>query len=691
MSLGDRAQLAERASVRDVVRVRRLATAAEVAWLAIVPCALVTLLAMLLLGPTLGRLLPGAEVTPWPAALPVFRPEATEHGRYLPLVVAPLLLTAAIVLAARGRLRVGASVSRWVAGVQLLAGLFVVACFVSQHRADFETLYQRAASGTSPHTVYFTLATLAVACAIAAAAAIGIRDRRVLARARSLLRETPRRRTVAWAVVVLVAAIAVLPAIELEDTVMNAFAPTRYHLKFPLDETYAVLDGRSPLVDFAAQYGSLWPYALGGALELVGASVGAYTVLTSLLTALALISFYAVLRRVLGSAVAALLLFLPLLATSTFLMEGTSLHRYSLATLLGTFPLRLAGPCFLLLLTTRHLDGARPRSRVLLFAAGGLVVLNNADFGLPALGATAAALLWTRRPSPRSLAILAAEAVAGLCAAYAAVACLTLLRAGALPDLGLLVRYARLFTGAGFGMLPVKPLIGVSTIIYLTYVAAIATATVRAVGGASDRLLTGLLAWSGVFGIGMGAYYVGRSHPEVLINMFPAWAFCVTLLFALVVRRLAAQPTRLPTVPEVACLLGFGLLACSLAQLPMPWAQLQRLQETTSRTLTRPGEERFVAEHARHGEPVVILSMLGHRLAARAGVVNVAPYTGEESMPTREQLDETLEALRRAGGHRIFLPLAEPTPDIHTAIEAARFHVVAYDRRAGLAAFSDQR
>ena len=30
--------------------------------------------------------------------------------------------------------------------------------------------------------------------------------------------------------------------------------------QFTLDETYAILNGRTPLADFTAQYGSLWPY-----------------------------------------------------------------------------------------------------------------------------------------------------------------------------------------------------------------------------------------------------------------------------------------------------------------------------------------------------------------------------------------------------------------------------------------------
>ena len=48
------------------------------------------------------------------------------------------------------------------------------------------------------------------------------------------------------------------------------------------------------------------------------------------------------------------------------------------------------------------------------------------------------------------------------------------------------------------------PVIGISTVIYLTYVAAIRVATVRAVNGEPDRLMTGLLVWSGIFGLGVG-------------------------------------------------------------------------------------------------------------------------------------------------------------------------------------------
>ena len=192
------------------------------------PCALVTVLAMLVLGPALGRLLPDSPGTPWPGALHL-RPEPTEHGRYLPLVAAPLLLTAAIALG-RGRLRVGASIGRWIAGVQVAGALFLVACLVFQRQTTFEVPYSGASTGTSFRTVYFTIPTLAVACAVAVAIAAAVRDRRTVERTRSLLRDAPRRRMLVWVAVTLMVAITVLPAIELEGTIAHALSPTRYHV-----------------------------------------------------------------------------------------------------------------------------------------------------------------------------------------------------------------------------------------------------------------------------------------------------------------------------------------------------------------------------------------------------------------------------------------------------------------------------
>ena len=52
----------------------------------------------------------------------------------------------------------------------------------------------------------------------------------------------------------------------------------------------------------------------------------------------------------------------------------------------------------------------------------------------------------------------------------------------------------------------------------------------RALQREPDRLLTGMLAWSAVFGFGASAYFAGRSTQDNLPAMFFPWAFALALL-----------------------------------------------------------------------------------------------------------------------------------------------------------------
>jgi hypothetical protein len=667
----------------------RVPSAGELAWIAALPCALVVLVLIVVLGPPLGDLLfPRIGLTFWSEVQEAYatHPEPTEQARYLLALTAPLLLTGCVLVGVRrARTLAPGTIALLVTGTQALALAFLATCYVVQRRYAFET---SPAFAVSP---YFSLRTIAVAALLALTIAAGLASRSVSARFGALTRERPLMRVTGTAVALAAIVVWLLPAINFENTIVEANEVIVNHLPFWLDEVFAALDGRFPLVDYAAQYGSLWPYPVAGAMTLLGASIGVFTIAMATISALALLALFATFRRVARGTLGGLLLFLPFLATSLYMMEGPFENRYAIANLFGTFPLRYAGPLLVAWLLARQLDGAAPRRARWLFLAAGLALLNNTDFGLPALGATLAALLWTGGPpTRRSLGRLALEAALGLAAALALVSALTLATAGSLPHLELLVRYARLFALAGWGMLPMKPTIGVSTIVYLTYVAAIGTATVRAVNDEPDRLMTGLLAWSGIFGLGAGSYYMGRSHPEVLTNMFGAWALSVTLLFVVAVRAIAARATRRPAPAEVACLFAFGVLACSLAQLPTPWSQVQRLQRTGLELYSEPESQPFVALHTRRGEAVAILTPLGHRVGYNLGLDDVTPYTGSRSMPTVQQLDETLAELRDAGGRKVFLSLAEAWDDLPMAL-VQRGYAAAVRERYGMAEFVRRR
>ena len=672
-----------RADVGGGAGERRTPSAGEWAWLAALPCALFVVALVLVLGPPLGALLFPSDAVVFLQAVEALHPpspEPTEQARFLLALTAPLLLAGAVVLARRRAWTLrSAAIARLVLAAQTIGLAFVVTCFVVQREYAFPLVVLT----DSGHTQYFTTASLLVAAAFAAALAVGASRTDVRRRFAALAAETRSRRILGGVVAVVAIVVWLLPAVNFDDTIGNANDLIANHVPYWLDEAFAVLDGRMPLVDFAAQYGSLWPYPVAGAMASLGSSLGVFAIATATIGAAALLALYATLRRVVRGSLVALALFLPVLATGLFVIRGPLSNRYAISNLFGTFPLRYAGPLLLMWLLARHLDGAAPRRARWLFLAAGLVVLNNPEFGIPALGAAVAALLWTGAvPTRRALWRLAAEAAIGLVGAFALVSALTLATAGSLPQLELLFRFSRLFALAGWGLLPMKPAIGMSTVVYLTYVAAIGVATVRAVSGAQDRLLTGLLAFAGVFGLGIGSYYMGRSHPEVLINMFCAWALTIALLSVASVRAIAARPSGRPALAELACMFALGLLVCSLAQVPRPWAEVARLQHTGTPIYAHPPGERFVAAHTRAGEAVVVFTVLGHRTAYNLGLADVTPDAWGGYLVTVEQVVDALDRLGDEGGRKVFLSTEQLFPELIDGLAARGFHEVA--REPGL-------
>jgi hypothetical protein len=635
----------------------RAPTASEIAWLAVVPCTVVVVVAILLLGPPLGGLLFRTESPAfweWIGHPP--HPEPTENARYVLSLAGPLALTAAIVLGARGwqggerpllfRLSVGRRTS------EALVVAFVVACVVVQHTMTYGADY-----GGPLRRVYFTAATLGAAVLLAVLLAAAVHSRGLGARAAAWVRERSSLRLACAGLALLVTATWLLTAIVWNRSAGGSNSAVSASMPFWLDETYAVLDGRTPLVNFTAQYSYLWPYVAALAMSAFGTTLGGFTTTMAIASGAVLLSVYGIMRRVVRNSVGAVALYLPFLATGFFMELGPLTNRYGPSNLLSEFPMRYGGPYLLAWLVARHVDGARPRRSLLLFAVAGLVALNNTEFGVAALGATLAALLWTRPDrSRRAVGRLLGACIAGVAGALAIVSVLTLLRAHALPQLGMLLTFAHIYGVVGWALLPM-PTLGFHLVIYVTFVAAIVVATVRAVGRQDDVLLTAMLVWTGVFGLGAGSYFAGHSHPEVLIDLFSIWAFTIMLLLVAAVRSIRARPSRLPTIAEFAVLVGVGIAVCSIAQTPTPWSQVARIREHSTATpfWVRTAFERFVRRLTVPGEHVVILLTPSHKLAYDVGVVNVAPYVGNDSIPLERQLEQTLDIAEREHALKLFL------------------------------------
>jgi hypothetical protein len=480
-----------------------------------------------------------------------------------------------------------------------------------------------------------------------------------------------------------------------------------YNSGFMYDETYAVLNGMTPLADFTAAYGSVWPFLTASWMLLLGKTVLAFTFAMWALCIVTVLAIYGVLRRVTGHSLAALALCLPIMAF-TFFSSVRDVH-HPLA-IFQEMPLRNVGPFIVAWLVARRLDrGGRTWP---LFVVAGLGLLNNIEFGLAALAGSVLALIVTSRPLDRRQVVgILGNAALGLGIAYALVALLTLIRAGALPDPGRAVAYARIFGMGGFGVDPIPHLLGLPLVVFLTYTAALGVATVRAVAHAPNRVLTGMLAWSALYGFGSGAYYVGESVPRGIPTTFPPWSFALALLAVAAIQHLAADPSRRPSLAVLAVLFGFGSIASFVFDPPtsiLPWQQvttirhqpddptiLQTREIGTALTAPRdPAFQAFVGSTpepggqsvVRRGTAIAFLWSTGHVIAGEYGFRNVTPYVGESTL-TVEQLDETLARLRAAGGSVVLVPdlilrrLVQPLSD-------RGFHVLTRSGyRPGVASF----
>ncbi len=632
--------------MRRAMAARPLAPS-DLAWLLLLPAVAIAVPLVALLARPLGHLAFAAPPFHYWAPELIVRKASVQAG-YLLTVGCACAYAAAIVLARGGerlaRLRGRRAI---VAVSQLLTVALLVLCWIEQRHV-------RPAGQT---WLFFTRTTILVAAGLALATVAVARFA-----PRPVLRVGRPERAACFLAALALTAAWLAPAVATDSSIGFAPGEVVYLARFAFDEATSVLNGRSPLVDMAS-YATLWPYVTALPLWLANGSYAAFSLLMSAISAAGLLAIYAVLRRVAGRPLAALALYAPFLATSLFvkglMFTAYGEVRYFPGDYFGVFPLRYAGPYLLAWLTARQLDAPvqRQRSLALLFAAATLVALDNLDFGVPALAATLAALLCARRPP---LGVLARAVGAGALAALALVTALTLVRAGSLPQLGLLLRYGRTFSLGGYSNLAL-PGLGLHLVVTATFVAALAVAAVRTRAQAPAHTLTGMLAWSGLFGLGASVYYYAyRSHPIVLIDLFSMWTFALALLVIVVLRDERLR-RGWPALPQLAVLLGFGLAVCSLAQRPHPHQDLRRIAaDAGTRPMFLPQLLATVASATRPGERVAILDALGHRIAREAGVVDVAPYTGLEQMATGEQMDDVVTLLAHEGGRRVFVPTTVP-------------------------------
>jgi len=646
----------------------RAVRAEEIAWIAAVPCALVTFVAVVLLGPTIGHafLAPRGEPL-WPPEVLAGSPEPAKHGRYVVALLGPVVLAMAVWLGARRPPQLHpALIAVAVAASQAMLLALALVALLAQEGIAFHPNPLSQWSPVARHTLLVAVG-LAVLLAVALRSA---RMRDLVTRAARGVGASRRWQAVCAAIAALCTVSWLLPAVNTEATV--GLAQLSDLPPWAMGDAYAILNGSTPLVDLHPFYSVLWGYVAAGPMRLFGAGIATFTVTMTATSAIALLLVYDIFRRSAGNALLALGLYLPFLALGFAEIGVTdAADPLSNAEIFSVWPMRYAGPYVLAWLTARHVGGAAPRRAWLLFLVAGLVLVNNIEFGLGAFAATLVAVAAARRPSSiRAWTRLGGEALTGLLAAAALVSLLSLVRAGALPRFGLLLEYPRIFGVLGLVAQPL-PTLGLHLALYATFAGAIATAAVRLVQGGREPVLTSMLLWSGVFGLIAAGYYLGRSDSFKLAALFSAWGLSLALLTVAVGQAALASASWRLLLADATVLLGFAFAVCMVAQLPAPWLQPGRLRAHTPAPFYAQADVvGFVARRTVPREKVAIVVPFGHRIADRLGIRNVSPFIMDQAIVMRSQWQVLLDAMEREGTRKLFTA-PEPPPALHRLLTGA--------------------
>jgi hypothetical protein len=495
------------------------------------------------------------------------------------------------------------------------------------------------------------------------------------------------------AIATLVTAVWLLPAVVTDSTLSRAGTLAAGHVPVQGEDYFSVVNGRTPLVNYISQYANLLPLVVAPVLRLFGASITSYSIAMCVFSGLGMLAVFGAFAQVTRGVWKALLLYVPWVALSLFPWNDAGVYREFNGVYYAVFPGRYLGPFVLVWLSAMWMRGRRIPIWAL-FGFAGLVVLNNYEFGIAALLAliAAAGFAWDRAiPLRRRLGDLLLQGAAGLVGALILVSVITLIRTGELPDLSLLTYFNQLFLRDSYGLEPMSTL-GLHWALYLTYVAAILIAAVRYVRNEPDRTLTGMLVFSGVFGLVTGMYFVGRSAQFQLMLLFPAWSFALALLAwtlgpALYSARNDRARLRRILLPGLAALVGFGVMVSALDRLPQPQHQVTRLRAGGTKQDLGP-VERLIESRTQPGEPVLIIGTgPDHLVAIDAGVENVSPLNGATSLISPKEANRSIDELEDEGGDLVFDALSSlpvggfvfGVPEFGSILQQRGYRIVGFD------------
>jgi hypothetical protein len=412
--------------------------------------------------------------------------------------------------------------------------------------------------------------------------------------------------------------------------------------------------GKALLLDCSSQYG-LYAHFLQPIFSLFGLSVLKFTVMMGLLTAWSYLALWAFLSRATSNRLAALLGFFALVFASWLYVRTPEDGKAPFIDLyFQYYPIRFVFPAFLVLLTWKYLN--RPArswywGTMVCLAAG---VLWNLDAGLPTFLTWLAVLSFHELFGP-VVRVNLAKAVrhwgwgiltlVGMISSYSV---LFFLRYGEFPNYSRFILYQKLFYLSGFCMLPMK-LPGTWMIVILVYLGGLAYAFFALTTG-TETARAKMVFLLAILGLGLFAYYQGRSHIIVLtLVWWPCFVLLTLFLDGLLcrLREGSRRPLEWMSAVLVLALLG-GFAGSVLADAPylegLLARQFPRRSDPAEATLDH--EAAVLKSTNPPGEAMMIVSPRQPVLHLRSGIRSIASCSYME-MVLVEDYRNLCEALDR--------------------------------------------
>ena len=170
-------------------------------------------------------------------------------------------------------------------------------------------------------------------------------------------------------------------------------------------------------------------------------------------------------------------------------------------------------------------------------------------------------------------------------------------------------------------------------------------------------------------------YYVGRSHPAVLITIYAAWAFVVALLVHRALADLKTAQLRdrersrsihaIPVVAALAVCAGLSPLALDVPPIGQDYERLSKGPAAQAASVPSPIVS-LISKYVKKNERTVIIYPYGHLLAVQASVNNVFPFAHPNSVLLVDQSRLVLDRINQlpVGHNHVFAQLVPAVAEI---------------------------